>query len=83
MSSPSYYRDRAICAKILREGTGIAADRMSDRQIRERIAKHINMLRCHASDSVLSDPVLVRAIVELDDLYSEMMLRGVQLTLPI
>lgn len=83
MNSPSYYRSVAICAKILREGTGLAVDRMTLVQLDDRTRKHLNYLRSYAVDSVVTEPRLARAIVELDDMYSEIMLRGVQLRLDI
>lgn len=81
--SPAYYRDRAICRKIAREGTGLAVDRMTTKQLHDAIAAHSTLIRQRVEELDGADVRLARAAAELDDICSELIIRGVQLTLPI
>jgi len=83
MSNSDYYRRRAVCRKILAEGTGLQPDRMTTTAINDRLRSHISMLTALMGTASIADPPLARAIVELDALYTELFMRGVQITLPI
>lgn len=80
-SSSQYYRNRAICRKIMAEGTGLAVDRMSTRQLHVRLQEQAALILTYVAEQDVSSPPLARAAWELDALSAEIFLRGVQLTL--
>lgn len=72
MGSSYYYRNRAICRKIIREGTGLACDRMETDLLEQRLRGHLSMLVAYVSDSEISNIELVRAIVQVDEITTEL-----------
>jgi hypothetical protein len=79
-SSSQYYRNRAICRKIMAEGTGLAVDRMTIRALHVRLQQQAAMILTYVAEQDVSSPPLARAAWELDALSAEIYLRGVQLT---
>lgn len=83
MSDSAYYRNRAVCRKILAEGTGIVVARMDDRALHERLDAHLRTIIAHAIDANITYPPLARAVVEIEEIAAEIYMRGVQLELPL
>lgn len=79
--SGSYYRNCAIVRKIKREGTGLVAERMTDKQLYERLSRVIGEIERELDVYEHSNVVLARAAWELTAVGNELLMRGHQLKL--
>jgi hypothetical protein len=80
-ASRSYYRDRAICRKIMKEGTGLCVEYMPTSVLSARLSAHASLLKRYIEDQGLAQPAVVRAAWELEEIAGEVFLRGHQLQL--
>lgn len=79
----SYYVDRAITRKIVKDGTGLRPEKMATQALWRRVHAHSMTVCERLLDGNVSSPPLARAAIELLDCLQELEMRGVQLTLPI
>jgi hypothetical protein len=82
-SSSGYYRNRNICRKIAREGTGLAVDRMTEAALWDRLDRQLSLLVTLVFEGDPSNPTIARAAWEADAIRAELFMRGHQLDLPI
>lgn len=83
MSDSDFYRNRAICRKILAEGTGLVPERMTEKALKDRLDLCIEMLILHATDMTITSPPLARAVADIDRVFSELFTRTAQQMIPL
>lgn len=81
--STAYFRDRNICRKIMKNGTGLAVDYMEVTALQDRLRHHLGLLTAHVWESDTSNVSLARAAWEIEAITDELFNRKEQLKLDL
>lgn len=81
MNSRHYWIERAIARKVLREGTGLAVDQMTDEALVKRLAVQLEAAWSAILAADGANVPLARALWEIRAIWLETQHRGAQLAL--
>ena len=75
----TYWKQRNTCQKILREGTGLAVERMTATALAKRMERHCDYLCAYLAAETITSAELARCAVEIREIAWEQQHRQIQL----